>query len=81
MHDFRHRFAIRTLLDWYREGKDVEQQLCETCSKYESCVCRDRLRTCMSSIMRNRSEVIANSLDKRDAARGQQHHLAKGKRF
>ncbi|WP_244607800.1 hypothetical protein [Bradyrhizobium vignae] len=27
MHDFRHRFAIRTLLDWYREGKDVEQQL------------------------------------------------------
>lgn len=27
VHDFRHRFAIRTLLDWYREGKDVEQQL------------------------------------------------------
>ena len=27
MHDFRHRFAIGTLLDWYREGKDVEQQL------------------------------------------------------
>lgn len=25
VHDFRHRFAIRTLLDWYREGKDVEQ--------------------------------------------------------
>jgi integrase len=24
---FRHRFAIRTLLDWYREGIDVEQQL------------------------------------------------------
>src|SRR5215471_885327 len=22
-----HRFAIRTLLDWYRDGKDVEQQL------------------------------------------------------
>lgn len=27
VHDFRPRFAIRTLLDWYREGKDVEQQL------------------------------------------------------
>src|SRR5438132_5408756 len=26
-HDFRHRFAIRTLLRWYREGIDVEQQL------------------------------------------------------
>jgi hypothetical protein len=23
----RHRFAIRTLLGWYREGADVEQQL------------------------------------------------------
>jgi integrase len=27
VHDFRHRFAIRTLLIWYREGKNVEQQL------------------------------------------------------
>lgn len=27
MHDFRHRFAIRTLLGWYREGTDVEPQL------------------------------------------------------
>ncbi|WP_456672345.1 tyrosine-type recombinase/integrase [Bradyrhizobium sp. LM2.9] len=27
VHDFRRRFASRTLLDWYREGKDVEQQL------------------------------------------------------
>lgn len=27
VHDFRHRFAIRTLLDSYREGKDVKQQL------------------------------------------------------
>jgi integrase len=27
VHDFRHSFAIRTLLDWYREGKNVEQQL------------------------------------------------------
>jgi integrase len=27
VHDFRHRFAIRTLLDCYREGKDVEQRL------------------------------------------------------
>ena len=27
VHDFRHSFAIRTLLDWYREGIDVEQRL------------------------------------------------------
>ena len=27
VHDFRHRFAIRTLLSWYREGIDVEQRL------------------------------------------------------
>jgi integrase len=27
VHDFRHRFAIRTLVDRYREGKNVEQQL------------------------------------------------------
>ena len=27
VHDLRHRFAIRTLLDWHREGKNVEQQL------------------------------------------------------
>jgi len=24
---FRHRFAIKTLLSWYREGNNVEQQL------------------------------------------------------
>jgi len=27
LHDLRHRFAIRTLLRWYRSGADVEQQL------------------------------------------------------
>lgn len=27
VHDFRHGFAIRTLLRWYREGSDVERQL------------------------------------------------------
>lgn len=27
LHDFRHRFAIQTLLRWYREGADVEQKL------------------------------------------------------
>jgi integrase/recombinase XerD len=27
VHDFRHRFAIRTLLGWYREGADIERQL------------------------------------------------------
>jgi integrase len=27
IHDFRHRVAVRTLLGWYRDGTDVEQQL------------------------------------------------------
>lgn len=27
VHDLRHRFAIRTLLDWYRDGRDVERKL------------------------------------------------------
>jgi integrase/recombinase XerD len=27
LHDFRHRFAIQTLLHWYRTGVDVEQRL------------------------------------------------------
>ena len=27
VHDFRHRFAIQTLLSWYREGTDVEKKL------------------------------------------------------
>jgi integrase len=27
VHDFRHRVAIRALLDWYRSGKDIEQQI------------------------------------------------------
>jgi integrase len=27
VHDLRHRFAIRTLLGWYREGIDVEKKL------------------------------------------------------
>ena len=27
VHDFRHRFAIRTLLGWYRRGADVEQRI------------------------------------------------------
>ncbi len=27
VHDFRHRFAVRTLLGWYRDGTDVERQL------------------------------------------------------
>ncbi len=27
VHDLRHRFAIRTLLGWYREGTDVEKKL------------------------------------------------------
>jgi integrase/recombinase XerD len=29
LHDFRHRFAVQTLLRWYQEGADVEQHLLE----------------------------------------------------
>jgi integrase/recombinase XerD len=27
LHDFRHRFAVQTLVRWYRQGKDVERHL------------------------------------------------------
>jgi len=27
LHDFRHRFAVETLLQWYRKGEDVERRL------------------------------------------------------
>jgi integrase/recombinase XerD len=27
IHDLRHSFAVRTLLDWYRSGADVEARL------------------------------------------------------
>jgi len=27
LHDLRHRFALRTLVQWYRDGQDVERQL------------------------------------------------------
>jgi len=27
LHDMRHRFAARTLIDWYRAGRDVEREL------------------------------------------------------
>jgi integrase len=27
LHDFRHRFAIQTLVQWYRSGQDVERRL------------------------------------------------------
>ena len=27
LHDLRHAFAVRTILNWYREGIDVERQL------------------------------------------------------
>ena len=29
LHDFRHRFAVKTLLNWYRSGVDVEQHIAE----------------------------------------------------
>jgi integrase len=27
LHDFRHRFAVQTLLNWYRNGEDIRQRL------------------------------------------------------
>jgi integrase len=27
LHDFRHRFAVQTLLKWYRSGEDVERRM------------------------------------------------------
>lgn len=27
MHDLRHRFAVRTLINWYREGVDIERRI------------------------------------------------------
>jgi integrase/recombinase XerD len=27
LHDLRHRFAVETLLGWYRSGQDVERRL------------------------------------------------------
>jgi integrase len=27
LHDLRHRFAVRTLIDWYRSGTDIEARL------------------------------------------------------
>jgi integrase len=27
LHDFRHRFAVETLVQWYRAGQDVERRL------------------------------------------------------
>jgi integrase/recombinase XerD len=29
LHDFRHRFAVNTLVQWYRDGQDVERRLPE----------------------------------------------------
>ena len=27
LHDFRHRFAVRTLVQWYRSNEDIERRL------------------------------------------------------
>ena len=27
LHDMRHRFAVRTLIDWYRAGLDADREL------------------------------------------------------
>jgi integrase len=32
LHDFRHRFAIKTLVNWYRSGIDVHQKMPALCT-------------------------------------------------
>ena len=27
LHDFRHRFAVETLVQWYRSGQDIERRM------------------------------------------------------
>ena len=27
LHDFRHTFAVTTILNWYRQGRDIEREL------------------------------------------------------
>ena len=27
VHDLRHTFAVRTMLDWYRDGKDADREM------------------------------------------------------
>ena len=34
LHDFRHRFAVETLLRWYRSGEDVTRRACQLFSTY-----------------------------------------------
>jgi integrase/recombinase XerD len=31
LHDFRHRFAVQTLLRWHHSGENVRQRLCRSC--------------------------------------------------
>lgn len=38
LHDFRHRFAVQTLINWYQRGEDVERQL-PTLSTFLGHVC------------------------------------------
>lgn len=63
VHDFRHSFAIQTLLNWYRAGEDVEQKL-PVLSTYLGHTCvRDTywyLSTCPELM-----EHAARRLDKR----------------
>ena len=67
VHDFRHRFAIQTLLGWYREGTDVEQQL-PVLSTYP----RPRMRAGHLLVPLGRPELMqeaARRLDRRWEAR------------
>ncbi|MEY9670244.1 integrase [Bradyrhizobium elkanii] len=63
VHDFRHRFAIQTLLDWYRKGKDVEQQL--QCSPLTSATPACVIPTGISRPATELMEEAARRLDRR----------------
>jgi integrase/recombinase XerD len=63
IHDFRHRFAIRTLVDWYREGTDVEKKL-PALSTYLGHTCA-REQYCYFSASPDLLQVAARRLDRR----------------
>jgi hypothetical protein len=52
--DVRHRFAIQTLLDWYREGADVERQL-PTLSTYLGHTCVRDTYAALRSALRSQA--------------------------
>ena len=63
VHDLRHRFAIQTLLDWYREGKNVESQL-PVLSTYLGHACVRDTYWCLSACPELMEEAVRR-LDRR----------------